>query len=360
MADVVVADGAMLASAISFGLETAITGGNLTAAIASAAADVGSSAFAAARVMGYSVATQAPTSAPTSSGDDGAVAVGTLARAGSGISMHGWTILAILVVFLCAATAVVMTVRINRSSKPAAVPDWNNNKSKKLASSAKRPTMERRPAHREQQELESGDEGDDGEKEKDGEAASADSGARGGSTNIVVLDENEIPIIPIMSSRTVARGRHLSTRTRARMTPRDDTAQLHYQSTMKAAAVKVVAVDDVVRFELEIRNDNDDDAANDDAGDNDDADGNSALSAPEAEETPSFFLVASSARGGADHHAVEIRIDDDDADNADINAGGNDSLSDDADDDADEGNGVLSAAEKEDTLICATDISVAV
>ena len=54
-------------------------------------------------------------------------------RAESGIPMLGWAILVtIAVVFLCAVTAVVMTVL--SSSKPAALPDWSNSKTKKQAS----------------------------------------------------------------------------------------------------------------------------------------------------------------------------------------------------------------------------------
>jgi len=54
-------------------------------------------------------------------------------RAESGIPMLGWVILVtIVVVFLCAAAAVVMMVR--SSSKPAALPDWINSKTKKQAS----------------------------------------------------------------------------------------------------------------------------------------------------------------------------------------------------------------------------------
>ena len=59
-------DGASLASSISDTLTTAISSGNLTSAIASAAAASNSSAFASVAVTGHAITTQSPTSAPTS------------------------------------------------------------------------------------------------------------------------------------------------------------------------------------------------------------------------------------------------------------------------------------------------------
>jgi hypothetical protein len=283
VADDAVTDGAVLASVVSLDLAAAITSGNLTAAIASAAAAVGSSAFAAASVTGHSVMTQSPTSAPTSAPTSSNNAVATPTRAESGIPMLGWVILVMLVVvFLCAAAAVVMMVRRSRSSKPAAVPDWSNNKPKQAsaaASSAKPATVERRHAQRKQLELGSDDtsddderelageaagqlklgsddESDDDEREKDGEAAGADRFASDDVRQIVIHVEDEIEIaigpeisIPIdfgpedpidfdpeitvaPASRIAPHGTFLPpSKTTKTTTPRDNAAQLNASTT---------------------------------------------------------------------------------------------------------------------------------